>query len=105
MTGLAEGSMTARMKMTSQTRERRAARRLLATGLFLIAMTAGSYWIADGRAGPSAATAGLVLGIAALKAHLVAGVYMEMLQAPRAWAVVMSVFLVFQALMLIALYS
>ena len=43
MTGLAEGSMTARMKMTSQTRERRAARRLLATGLFLIAMTAGSY--------------------------------------------------------------
>ena len=93
------------MTTTSRPREKRAAQRLLATGLFLIAMTAGSYWIADGRAGPAAATAGLVLGIAALKAHLVAGVYMEMLQAPRAWAVVMSVFLVFQALMLIALYS
>ena len=91
--------------MPSRPQERRAARRLLATGLFLIALTAGSFWIADGRAAPAAATAGLVLTIAALMAHFVAGVFMEMLKAPRAWAVMMSAFLVLQAALLVALYS
>ena len=91
--------------MRSRPEERRTAGLLLATGLILIAMTAGSFWIADLRAAPAAATAGLVLGIAALKAHLVAGVFMEMLHAPRAWAVVMSAFLLLQTAILVALYS
>lgn len=94
-------SMTA--NTTTRSTHRGDARWLLACWAFLLALTAGSYWMADVEAAPGAATAGLVLGIAALKAHLIAGVFMEMLEAPRAWAVTMSAFLVGLAGLLIAL--
>ncbi len=91
--------------MTSRPHSRREARLLLAIWLLLLALTTGSFWIADLRVAPGAATAGLVLAIATLKAHLVAGVFMEMLRGPRAWAAVMSGFLVAQAALLVALFS
>jgi heme/copper-type cytochrome/quinol oxidase subunit 4 len=81
------------MTMTTRSDPRRDTRLLLLNLAVLLALTAGSFWIADVDVAPHAATAGVVLGIAVLKAHLVAGIFMEMLQAPRAWAIVMSVFL------------
>ena len=79
-------------------------RLLLAVCAILLALTAGSYWIAEGASGAQAATATVVLGIAALKAHLIAGVYMEMRTAPRAWAITMSLFVVGLVGLLIALF-
>ena len=91
--------------MTTRSDHRRNAPRLLfATWVFLLALTAGSFWIADVDSAAGSATAAVVLGIAALKAHLIAGLFMEMLQAPRAWAIAMSVFLVSLAGSLVALF-
>ena len=93
--------------MTTRSDHRRNAPRLLfATWVFLLALTAGSFWIADVDVdfAVGSATAAVVLGIAAMKAHLIAGVFMEMLQAPRAWAIAMSVFLVSLAGSLVALF-
>jgi cytochrome c oxidase subunit IV len=93
------------MSMTTRSNHhRRDARLLFATWVFLLALTAGSFWIADVDSAVGSATAAVVLGIAALKAHLIAGVFMEMLQAPRAWAIAMSVFLVSLAGSLVALF-
>jgi heme/copper-type cytochrome/quinol oxidase subunit 4 len=92
------------MSMTTRSNHRRDARLLFACWIFLLALTAGSFWIADVDIAPHAATAGVVLGIAALKAHLIAGVFMEMLQAPRAWAIALSGFLVALTGLLIALF-
>ena len=90
--------------MTTRSDHRRNARLLFATWVFLLALTAGSFWIADVGSAVGSATAAVVLGIAAMKAHLIAGVFMEMLQAPRAWAIAMSVFLVSMAGSLVALF-
>jgi len=90
--------------MTTRSDHRRDARLLFATWMFLLALTAGSIWIADVDSASDTATAAVVLGIAALKAHLIAGVFMEMLLAPRAWAITMSVFLVSLAGLLVAFY-
>jgi hypothetical protein len=38
-----------------------------------MALTADNFWIADIDIAPRASTAAMVLGIAALKAHLIAG--------------------------------
>ena len=91
--------------MNSQPTSRRAAGVLLVIWLILMALTIGSFWFADVGGAGRAATAAFVLGIAALKGHLVAGVFMEMIHAPRAWAIVMSAFLVAQAALIIALFS
>jgi cytochrome c oxidase subunit IV len=92
------------MNVTPRSDHRRDARLLFATWVFLLALTAGSFWVADVDSAAGTATASVVLGIAALKAHLIAGVFMEMLQAPRAWAIVMSVFLISLAGSLVAIY-
>jgi heme/copper-type cytochrome/quinol oxidase subunit 4 len=92
------------MSMTTRSRHRRDARFLFACWIFLLALTAGSFWIAEVDIASHVATAGVVLGIAALKAHLIAGVFMKMLQAPRAWAITLSGFLVAPAGLLIALF-
>jgi heme/copper-type cytochrome/quinol oxidase subunit 4 len=90
--------------MTTRSNPRRDARLLFACWIVLLALTVGSFWIADVDIAPHAATAGVVLGIAALKAHLIAGVFMEMLQAPRAWAITLSGFLIALTGLLIALF-
>ena len=46
-----------------------------------------------------------VLGIAALKAHFVAGFFMDLVHAPRIWLFLMSGFLVVQAGLIVALFS
>lgn len=92
------------MNMTTRSDHRRDARLLFAIWVFLLALTAGSFWIADVDSASGSATAAVVLGIAALKAHLIAGVFMEMLRAPRAWAIAMSVFLISLAGLLVALF-
>ena len=79
-------------------------RLLLVTWIFLLALTVGSYWISDVDDESGATTAIAVLGLATWKAHLVAGVFMEMRQAPRVWAAVMSGFLLALGGSLIALY-
>ena len=91
--------------MASGSEARHDARVLLTVWAVLLALTIGSFWLADVRGAPGAATAIWVLGIATVKAHLIAGAYMEMVHAPRAWAVVMSGFLLLQAALLIALFS
>lgn len=79
----------------------RAARILALTWLALMAMTLGTF-----RAGTEgAATAGVVLAIATLKAHLIAAVFMELLRAPRVYAVLMSAFLLAQAVGTVALFG
>ena len=90
--------------MTTRSNHRRDARLLFACWTFLLALTAGSFWIAEVDIGSHATTAGVVLGIAAVKAHLIAGVFMEMIQAPRAWAIALSGFLVALTGLLIALF-
>jgi len=90
--------------MTTRSNHRRQARLLLGIWLALLALTAGSLWIADIDIAADAATAAVVLGIAALKAHLIAGVFMELLQAPRAWAITMSAFLVGLTGLLVAFF-
>jgi len=92
------------MSMTTQSNQRGDARLLLLCWATLLALTAGSFWIADVDIAAGTASAGVVLGIAALKAHLIAGVFMEMLHAPRAWAAAMSTFLVVLTGLLIALF-
>ena len=61
--------------------------------IVLLGLTAGSFWIAEGAGDSKSSTAFAVLGFATLKAHLVAGLFMEMIHAPRIWAVAMSAFL------------
>ena len=90
--------------MTTQSEHRRDARLLLATWVFLLGLTAGSFWIADVNSAPGAETAAVVLGIAVLKAHLVMGVFMEMREAPRVWMIAMSTFLLALTGALIALF-
>ena len=92
------------MIMNTQSNHRRHARILLICWAFLLALTAGSFWLADVDIAPGAATAGIVLGIAALKAHLIVGFFMEMLQAPKAWAATMSLFLIALTGLLISLF-
>ena len=91
--------------MTSHPQEQRHARALIVVWLVLMALTIGSFWLADVQALPSAATATWVLGIAVLKGHLVAGAFMELAHAPRVWALAMSAFLVALAALLVALFS
>ena len=92
------------MIVNTQSNDRRHARILLICWASLLALTAGSFWLADVDIAPDAATAGIVLGIAVLKAHLIVGIFMEMLNAPRAWAVAMGLFLVTLTGLLIALF-
>lgn len=84
---------------------KRHARVLLVTWLGLVALTVGSFWLADAGARPIpiAATAGGVLGLAVLKSHLIAGVYMEMGRGPRLWALGMSGFLLAEAALVFAI--
>lgn len=90
--------------MTAQSKPRHEARLLFACWIFLLALTAGSFWIAEVNLSADSAIAGVVLGIAALKAHLIAGVFMEMLQAPRIWAIALSAFLLALTGLLVALF-
>ncbi len=83
--------------------QRRRVRWLLVTWAALLTLTAASYWIAEVQVGLGGASARLVLGIAVLKAHLIAGVFMEMLAAPRVWALAMSGFLLGLTGLLVAL--
>jgi hypothetical protein len=81
------------------------ARILIVGWLVLLGLTAGSFWISDADGGAVSATALAVLGLATLKAHFVAGLFMEMLHAPRIWAIAMSAFLLMLGGALIALFS
>ena len=93
--------------MNPQPETKREAWLLLGCWIVLIALTIASFGFAEGHDdanGPRAATAALVLGLAAMKAHLIAGLYMELLRAPRAWAIAMSAYLVALAALLIFLF-
>ena len=83
---------------------KREARALLITWVALIALTSGTFWLADAPAGSnsSAGTAGWLLGFAFLKSLLIASVFMEMRHGPRVWAVAMGGFLLFEAALLFA---
>ena len=61
--------------------------------LALMALTFGTWRIADGGAWTGASAAALILGIAVAKCHLIAGVFMELRTAPRLWAAVVSAYL------------
>ena len=95
------------MNTSPQPETKREAWILLACWVTLIALTIASFGFAEGHDdtdGPRAATAALVLGLAAIKAHLIAGLYMELLRAPRAWAIAMSAYLVALATLLVFLF-
>ena len=86
--------------------KRREAGLLLLCWVTLIVLTFASFRIAEaGGNGPRAATATLVLGIAVIKAHLIGAVYMELIHAPRFWAIGMSVYLLLLGGLLIGLFS
>ncbi len=76
---------------------------LIATWIVLIALTIGSSWISDSSGVTASIATKVALGAALLKGHLIAGVFMEMRRGPIVWAVAMSGFLVFQAILLIML--
>ena len=78
---------------------------LLVVWIILLGLTAGSYWISYVDRGSIAATAFGVLALAILKGHLIAGLFMEMIHAPRIWAFAMSGFLLMLGGSLIALFS
>jgi heme/copper-type cytochrome/quinol oxidase subunit 4 len=82
---------------------RRDARLLLAVWIALVGLTLGSFWLADtGEPSASGATT-WVLAFATLKSHLIAGIFMEMRRGPRAWAAVMSGFLLVEAALIVAI--
>lgn len=85
------------MKTSDDTK--RDARALLATWAALIALTMGSFWLADSHAVAAGATAG-VLGFGVVKGLLIASVFMEMRRGPLAWLVVMWGFLIVEGLLL-----
>jgi len=86
--------------------KRREAGLLLLCWVILLALTFASYRFAEtGGSGPRAATATLVLGIAAIKAHLIGALYMELIHAPRVWAIGMSAYLLLLSGSLIWLFS
>jgi len=80
----------------------REARTLGVTWAVLVSLTLGSFWVADSSSVSSAATV-WVLGFAALKSHVIAGVFMEMRRGPRAWAIAMSAFLLAEAALIVAI--
>lgn len=84
---------------------RRHARTLLISWLGLVALTVGSFLLSEAGADSAvvAAAAGGVLGLAVLKSHVIAGVYMEMWRGPRLWAFVMSGFLLAEAALVLAI--
>lgn len=90
---------------TTPSRAPATSRILIVSWIILLGSTGGSFWISDVDRGSTASTALGVLGLATLKAHLVAGVFMEMVHAPRVWAFVMSGFLLMLGASLIALLS
>jgi len=75
--------------------EKKDARVLGATWIVLVGLTLGSFWLA--RSSPTTGAAAWVLGVAALKGHLIAGIFMEMRRGPRVWAAAMSLFLLAEA--------
>ncbi len=80
-------------------------RHVLVTWMVLLGATLGSYWIAEGNRAAGGSTAAWVVGIALAKAHLVVGVFMEMIRAPRVWGIAMSLFLCIQAAVLVLLFG
>lgn len=81
---------------------KREARVLLITWVALIALSLGSFWLADAGAVSTsmAGTTGWVLGFAVLKSLLIAAVFMEMRHGPRVWAFGMSGFMLAEAALL-----
>jgi hypothetical protein len=90
--------------MDSSGETKREARTLTATWALLVSLTLGSFWLADPSAPISNAT-GWILGIATLKSHVIAGVFMEMRRGPRVWAAVMSGFLIAEVALVIMILS
>ena len=88
--------------MDSSDETKREARTLTATWAVLISLTFGSFWLADPSASISS-TAVWILGLATLKSHIIAGVFMEMRRGPLVWAVAMSGFLIAEAALIITL--
>ncbi len=88
--------------MPSNVAAKREARILTLTWVALVSLTLGSFWVADSNAPSSGATAWL-LAIAALKSHIIAGIFMEMRWAPLASAAAMSGFLLAEAALIVAI--
>jgi heme/copper-type cytochrome/quinol oxidase subunit 4 len=82
--------------MKSERTPKREARVLAATWVALVSLTLGSFWLSDADAVSAGQATAWLLGFAALKSHLIAGVFMDMGRGPRAWAAVMSGFLLFE---------
>jgi len=79
---------------------KREARALAITWVVLVSLTLGSFWLADSSTPVRGATA-WVLGFAALKSHVIAGVFMEMRSGPLAAAAAMSGFLLAEAALVV----
>jgi len=77
--------------------QRGAGRILLFAWLVLMALTVGSYALSDSGRAPGAGATPWLLSFAALKSHLIAGIYMEMGHGPRGWLFLMSSFLIAEA--------
>jgi cytochrome c oxidase subunit IV len=90
------------LTVASSRETKRDARTLLVTWLLLFALTLGSFWLASSNR-PGAETTAWLLGFAALKSHLIAGVFMEMRRGPLAWAAVMSGFLLAETGLILAI--
>lgn len=70
-------------------RTRRDAGILVAVWLALMVATLVTWQISERGAWTGEGATALILAIAVVKCQLVAGVYMELLSAPRVWAAVM----------------
>ncbi len=79
------------------------ARVLWVVWIALIALTLGSYRLSMPGVAAAAGASAWLIGVAALKGHLIAGVFMELRRGPLVWAVLMSGFLVAEAALVIAI--
>lgn len=78
---------------------------LLVAWLVLMTLTVGSYVLSDSARAPGTSAMPWLLSFAVLKGHLIAGIYMEMRRGPRVWLVLMSSFLIAEAVLIALVLS
>lgn len=91
--------------MAANGETKRDARTLFVTWVVLVSLTLGSFWLSDSSAVTASGTIVWVLGFAALKSHLIIGVFMEMRRGPLAWVAMMSGFLLAEAALIVTILS
>jgi len=72
----------------------REARTLVVVWLLLMALSLATWRLAEAADFAGVGATALVLGIVVVKGHLIAGIFMELVRAHRALALVMSLYLI-----------